>query len=72
MRSVPPGIKILVSGANGFIAVWIIKHLLESGYGVRGTVRRHEKAKHLHTLFGEFGTNFESVVVPDITTVRLS
>ncbi|KAF5349631.1 hypothetical protein D9756_001986 [Leucocoprinus leucothites] len=31
--------KVLVAGANGYIAMWVIRYLLEQGYSVRGTVR---------------------------------
>jgi nucleoside-diphosphate-sugar epimerase len=31
--------KVCVTGASGFIASWLIKQLLESGYHVVGTVR---------------------------------
>lgn len=30
---------VLVTGASGYLATWIIKLLLEQGYKVRGTVR---------------------------------
>ncbi|KAF7296278.1 hypothetical protein HMN09_01097100 [Mycena chlorophos] len=59
--------KVLVSGANGFIAVWVVRSLLESGFSVRGTVRSEEKGTHLKTLFASYGDKFEVVVVPDIT-----
>ncbi|NNM51700.1 MAG: NAD-dependent epimerase/dehydratase family protein, partial [Pseudomonadales bacterium] len=35
----PTQLPILVTGASGFIAGWIIKYLLEEGYTVHGTVR---------------------------------
>ncbi|KLO11371.1 NAD-binding protein [Schizopora paradoxa] len=69
MPFVEPGSKVLVTGANGFIAVWILKHLLEAGYAVRGSIRSQEKATHLHSLFADYGTKFETIVVPDITEV---
>jgi len=31
--------KVCVTGATGFIASWLVKRLLESGYHVLGTVR---------------------------------
>lgn len=31
--------KVCVTGASGFVASWLIKQLLESGYHVVGTVR---------------------------------
>ena len=36
---IPPGSKVLVTGANGYIAIWLVAMLLEKGYSVRGTVR---------------------------------
>jgi len=59
--------KVLVSGANGFIAVWVVQDLLKAGYSVRGTVRSEAKAKHLSNLFGSYGDKFECVIVSDIT-----
>jgi nucleoside-diphosphate-sugar epimerase len=44
---------VLVTGASGYVASWIIRYLLEDGYTVRGTVRDPDKAKgleHLHAL----------------------
>ncbi|KAK7002479.1 D-lactaldehyde dehydrogenase [Favolaschia claudopus] len=59
--------KVLVSGANGFIAVWVVRSLLEQGYSVRGTVRSADKGKHLKEVFASYGDKFEVVEVPDIT-----
>ena len=64
--------KVLVSGANGFIAVWVVKTLLEKGYSVRGTIRSIDKGDHLKKLFGHYGEKFELVVVEDITKVHTS
>jgi nucleoside-diphosphate-sugar epimerase len=64
--------KVLVSGANGFIAVWVVKTLLEKGYSVRGTIRSIDKGDHLKKLFGQYGEKFELVVVEDITKVHTS
>ncbi|EES14250.1 hypothetical protein BDA96_07G219000 [Sorghum bicolor] len=47
--------KVCVTGASGFIASWLIKRLLESGYHVLGTVRdpgNHKKVGHLWVLEG--------------------
>jgi nucleoside-diphosphate-sugar epimerase len=44
---------ILVTGASGFIASWIVKYLLEGGYTVHGTVRdksNEQKVSHLRKL----------------------
>ncbi|KAI0076363.1 NAD(P)-binding protein [Panus rudis PR-1116 ss-1] len=59
--------KVLVSGANGFVATWVVKHLLEQGYSVRGTVRSQSKIPHLQKIFGSHGDKVEFVVVDDIT-----
>ena len=71
MPAVTSGSKILLTGANGFIAVWILKYLLEKGYYVRGTVRSEDKGTHIKKLFGSYGDKLEVVVVPDITVVCL-
>lgn len=63
--------KVLVTGANGYIAVWLVKTLLERGYSVRGTVRAASRGKHLSNLFKEYGDKFELVIVEDITKVCL-
>ncbi len=47
--------KVLVSGANGFIAVWVVKALLDAGYAVRGTVRDERKAMHLPQYLWQCG-----------------
>ncbi|KAK6995956.1 D-lactaldehyde dehydrogenase [Favolaschia claudopus] len=59
--------KVLVSGANGFLAVWVVRAFLENGYSVRGAVRSADKGVHLSKLFKEYGEKFEVVEVPDIT-----
>lgn len=44
---------VMVTGASGYIAGWIIKYLLEAGHTVHGTVRNPDKAssvEHLHKL----------------------
>ncbi|KAL3697448.1 hypothetical protein R1sor_011524 [Riccia sorocarpa] len=42
---------VVVTGANGFIASWIVKHLLERGYKVRGTVRNPNDVMKVGHLF---------------------
>ncbi|KAJ7149106.1 NAD(P)-binding protein [Mycena filopes] len=59
--------KVLVSGANGYVAVWVVRTLLEEGFSVRGAVRSADKGKHLTNRFASHGDKFELVVVPDIT-----
>lgn len=62
--------KVLVTGANGFVAAWIVKELLDRGYAVRGTVRSEAKAAPLRSFFGTYGDKFETAIVEDITKVR--
>lgn len=62
--------KVLVTGANGFIAMWVVKYLLDRGYSVRGTVRSESKAKHVREVFSKYGDKFEVVIVEDITKAR--
>jgi nucleoside-diphosphate-sugar epimerase len=69
MPTVSPPAKVLVSGASGFIAVWVISTLLERGFSVRGTVRSLDKGKHLQKTFERYGDRFELAVVPDIAKV---
>jgi len=37
-NTIPPGSKILVTGANGFIGSNVVDQLLSLGYFVRGTI----------------------------------
>ncbi|KAG6554199.1 hypothetical protein Mapa_004115 [Marchantia paleacea] len=49
------GRTVCVTGANGFIASWLVAQLLDQGYTVRGTVRNpenEEKNGHLWKLKG--------------------
>ena len=74
MTVVPPPAKVLVTGANGYIAMWLVRVLLEQGYTVRGTVRTADKGKYLTEYFGQRGfgpDKLEMVVVGDITEVCL-
>ena len=59
--------KVLVTGANGYLAAYVVKKYLEAGYSVRGTVRSLSKSAFLKDKFGHYGDRFELVVVEDIT-----
>ncbi|KAL1751107.1 hypothetical protein FB107DRAFT_222671 [Schizophyllum commune] len=59
--------KVLVSGANGYIAMWVVRTLLEKGYSVRGTVRSSAKGAYLSNYFRSYGDKFELAIVDDIT-----
>ncbi|KAL6299273.1 NAD-P-binding protein [Sparassis latifolia] len=68
MPAITPGTgKVLVTGANGYIAIWVVRRLLEQGYAVRGTVRSHSKSKHLYETFKSYGNKLEIIIVEDIT-----
>ncbi|KAI9058007.1 NAD-P-binding protein [Trametes sanguinea] len=58
--------KVLVTGANGFIAAWAAKAFLDAGFAVRGTVRSASKAEHLTNIFRSYGDKFEYAVVSDM------
>ena len=64
--SVSPRSKVLVTGANGFVAIYVVQRLLQEGYAVRGTVRSAAKGEHLKKVFAEYGDRFEIVIVEDI------
>ncbi|CAI6337888.1 unnamed protein product [Periconia digitata] len=66
--AIPQGARVLVSGANGFIASHVVKQLLRNGYKVRGTVRNLKSSSWLIALFeSQYGKGFvELVEVPDM------
>lgn len=47
---IDPAKPVLVTGASGYVASWIIRYLLEDGYTVRGTVRDPDKTSGLEHL----------------------
>ncbi|KAI0646157.1 NAD-P-binding protein [Trametes meyenii] len=59
--------RVLVTGANGYIAVWVVRYLLERGFSVRGSVRSKSKGTYLSNCFKSYGDKFEIAVVDDIT-----
>jgi len=61
--------KTLLTGANGFVAIWVVRTLLEKGYTVRGTVRSKGKGDYLKAYFEKYGDRLEIVVVEDIAQV---
>ena len=71
MPPVQPPAKAVVTGANGYIATWAVRYLLEDGYSVRGVVRSETKGQHLKELFKDYGNKLELVIVPDMTSVSL-
>lgn len=67
MPIIQPGAKVLVTGANGFIAIWIVRRLLEKGYAVRATVRSEARVAQLREHFESYGDKLEVVIIPDLT-----
>ncbi|CAE6433013.1 unnamed protein product [Rhizoctonia solani] len=66
MTAIKTPATVLVTGASGFIAVWVVKTFLEAGYSVRGTVRSTSKGDYLVDLFKSYGDKFQYVIVEDI------
>jgi nucleoside-diphosphate-sugar epimerase len=62
----PPGSKILVTGANGYIASHVISILLDLGLHVRGTVRTPKPWLEAYFQPHDKATIFETVLVPDL------
>ena len=69
MPTISSSDKVLVTGANGYIALWIVQTLLQRGNSVRAAVRSESKGRHLQELFKSYGNKLETVVVPDMTKV---
>ena len=45
--------KVMVTGATGYIASWIVKYLLDEGYTVHAAIRNssdEKKIKHLEKI----------------------
>ena len=62
--------KVLVTGANGYIAAWVVQDLLEHGFSVRATVRSLEKANDIKPIFAPiYGNRLEFAVIDDFTAV---
>lgn len=55
---------VFITGASGFVAIWIIKTLLEDGYHVIGSVRSEAKGRHVANYFST--KDFEYVIIKDL------
>ena len=71
--------KILVTGASGYLASWVIKQLLDQGHYVNATVRSlqdNEKVAHLLKLQIEFKDKFKlfeaDLMLEDSFTLAMS
>ncbi|KDR69155.1 hypothetical protein GALMADRAFT_256369 [Galerina marginata CBS 339.88] len=67
MPALQKGDKVLVTGANGYLALWAVQKHLEHGYAVRASVRSEEKASLLREYFQAFADRLEIVIVTDMT-----
>lgn len=61
--------KVLVTGGNGFLALWVIKDLLAQGYDVRATLRSLAKAEQVKNALRQqdVDTTKLNFVVADLT-----
>ncbi|KAF9025335.1 D-lactaldehyde dehydrogenase [Hymenopellis radicata] len=60
---------ILVTGANGYLATYIVGDLLKKGYTVHAAVRSEAKGAHLLELYKVYGDKLKLAIVEDITKV---
>ncbi|KAM6492747.1 hypothetical protein JOM56_012471 [Amanita muscaria] len=67
MPAVPPGSKILVTGASGYVATYLIQELLDQGCAVCGTVRSMPRNTLFLDKFKPYGNKFELVEIKDQT-----
>lgn len=59
--------KVLLTGANGFVASHILEGLVERNYHIVATVRSEDKAKEILTLHPSWERHITFVYIPDIT-----
>lgn len=52
---------ILVTGGTGFLAGWVIRRLLEKGYGVRTTVRSENKVSSVISMLEHEGVSIQNL-----------
>lgn len=69
MPSLPSRSRILVTGANGFIAAHCIADLLSQGFHVVGTVRSAEKATQVISQHSQ-SPSLTLKIVPDVTDLH--
>jgi len=65
---------VLVTGANGYVASWLVKRLLEQGFDVHGTVRDPRdpaKTGHLRAMARDGALGYPIVAVNESDTKHL-
>ncbi|KAI8976326.1 NAD-P-binding protein [Trametes punicea] len=71
MPAIKPPATVLVTGANGYIGLWIVRELLLRGYAVQGAVRTVGKADDMASWLTQkypaVASRYQSFIVPDIT-----
>ncbi|KPV78383.1 uncharacterized protein RHOBADRAFT_50856 [Rhodotorula graminis WP1] len=63
-----PTKTVLVTGASGFVASYVIDAFLNAGWAVKGTVRSLAKANHLIERYPDHADKLTFVQVPDLVT----
>ncbi|KAF5348374.1 hypothetical protein D9758_010929 [Tetrapyrgos nigripes] len=58
---------VLVTGANGFVATWIVGDLLARGYSVRAGVRTEERGQHLLKTYASYGDKLKLFATGDMS-----
>ena len=65
--SIGAGKKVLITGASGFVAAWVVREFLEHGYHVIGTVRSQDKAEAVRKQHPEqYADKLDFRIVGDI------
>ncbi|KAL0941267.1 nad dependent epimerase [Colletotrichum truncatum] len=63
---------VLVTGANGYLALHVIEQVLKRGYNVCGTVRSKKTADKVRTKFpADYGTRATTATIEDLTKTEL-
>lgn len=65
--STPSDKTVLVTGASGFVASYIIRALLEAGYNVRGSLRSNSAIPKIRAAQGDLASRLSFAIVPDMS-----
>jgi len=67
----PSSQTLLITGCNGFVGGQLVKHALEKGYNVRGSVRSESSASRLKKDFADYSSQLSVAIVEDMTKPEL-